>query len=299
MKAGIAALSLGLLAALAPWAPAQTAPAPAAPAMVLVPGGSFAMGATDEESYVAEEPVHRVSIRPFYLGAKEVTVAEFRAFAESSGYRSQAESGSGAWVLSGKTFVLDPAASWRSPGFAQAGDEPALCLSWNDAAAYCNALSAAQGLAPAYRASGGTWSRVPGANGYRLPTEAEWEYAAGGGAARSPGRYPGKGGPGALGWDLDNSGGRSHPVGQKSPNALGLFDLCGNAWEWCDDFYGQRYYRESPAEDPPGPAAGATKCARGGSWASRPRNCRITQRYARDPGQSFSYLGFRLARSAE
>ena len=88
-------------------------------------------------------------------------------------------------------------------------------------------------------------------------------------------------------------------MGLKSPNALGLFDLCGNAWEWCDDFYGQRYYAESPAADPAGPAAGLTKSARGGSWASRPRNCRITQRYARDPGQSYSYLGFRLARSAE
>jgi formylglycine-generating enzyme len=296
MKARFLAIALCFLAALA--LPAQAA-AQASPAMVLVPGGTFSMGAADDESYVAEEPTHPVSLRPFYLGAKEVTVAEFRSFAESTGYRSQAERGPGAWILSGKTFALDPAASWRSPGFAQADDEPVLCVSWNDAIAYCNALSLAQDLEPAYRGSDGLWTRVAGANGYRLPSEAEWEYAAGGGATRTPGRFPGKGAPALLGWELENSGGRSHPVGLKSPNALGLFDLCGNAWEWCDDFYGQRYYAESPEADPAGPASGATKCVRGGSWASRPRNCRVTQRYARDPGQSYSYLGFRLARSAE
>jgi sulfatase modifying factor 1 len=278
-----------------PLAPQESVPL-TSPAMIYVEGGSFEMGMKDDESYVAEEPIHTVELDSFFLGVWEVTVEQFRAFAEETGYMTQAELGAGAWILSGKVFVLDPAASWRAPGFVQTENEPVLCVSWNDAVAYCNALSAAQGFDPAYEDSTGSWSRVPGSDGYRLPSEAEWEYAAYGGKLRSAARYPGKGSASLLGWELENSGGRSHPVGLKPANALGFTDLCGNAWEWCDDNFGQRYYEESPRKNPGGPEWSMTKSARGGSWASRPRNCRITQRYAREPDQAYSYLGFRVAR---
>jgi formylglycine-generating enzyme required for sulfatase activity len=268
-----------------------------APEMVLAEGGSFSMGARDGNSYVAEEGIHRVELSGFFIAAREVRLAEFREFAGRTGYLTDAERGAGAWILSGGSFRLSSGASWRDPGFVQSENDPALCVSWNDAVEYCLYLSAVQGLPPAYARTDAGYLLLPESTGYRLPTEAEWEYAARGGkkAAHSP--YPGSGPIESLGWYLDDSGGRSHPVGALKPNALGLYDMCGNAWEWCQDYFSADYYLESPVQDPPGPASGLTRCARGGSWANRYRNCRLSQRYARPPGESYSYMGFRLARS--
>ncbi len=275
----------------------------AKPDMVFVPGGQYLMGAKDGNSYVAEEFIHPVRLSGFYIGRKELSLAEFRAFVEASGYQSDAERTGGAWLLSSGVFTKDPQGSWKNPGFRQEESEPVLCLSWNDALQYCNWLSLNQGYKPSYTMHDGQWRLDSSASGYRLPTEAEWEYAARGGAATASGSrdniYPGRGDIGALAWYLDNAASRSHPAGLKAPNILGIFDLSGNAWEWCHDFFSQDFYRSSPSQDPQGPEAGLTRSARGGSWASRARNCRVSQRYARPPGESYSYLGFRLARSAE
>ncbi len=131
---------------------------------------------------------------------------------------------------------------------------------------------------------------------YRLPTEAEWEYAAGGGAEHQ--RWAGTDDESALGefaWYRGNSVNRPHPVGQKSPNLFGLFDMSGNVYEWCADWYDADYYRESPADNPPGPASGSYRVARGGSWILDPRIAGVTFRLKSLPSRRRSYLGFRPA----
>jgi formylglycine-generating enzyme required for sulfatase activity len=262
-------------------------------------GGAFLMGSNDSQSYLAEEPPHRVTLKPFLAAAREVTVAEFRAFAETSGYASTAERSGGAWTLGDDgLFAFAAGASWRDPGFPQGGDEPVVCVSWEDAVAYCDWLSLLQGLEPAYSRSGEEWSCDWSSRGYRLPTEAEWEFAARAGrAAKDKGPFGGVAKAEAAGWVLGNSGGRTRAVGSKPANANGLYDVCGNVFEWCWDRFGQDYYALSPPTDPRGPEIGQTRVLRGGSWASRPRNARSTQRYARAPDEPSSYVGFRLFQS--
>ena len=132
---------------------------------------------------------------------------------------------------------------------------------------------------------------------YRLPTEAEWEYAA---RARTTGAYAGS--LDAMGWYDRNSGSQTHPVGQKQPNAWGLYDVHGNVWEWVEDWYGARYYRSSPASDPTGPPAGLFRVLRGGSWSDDAVYSRITFRSVAAPGYAQGTsdvdIGFRYVRQA-
>jgi formylglycine-generating enzyme required for sulfatase activity len=151
--------------------------------------------------------------------------------------------------------------------FAGCADCPVEMISWNDAQSYCAAL------------------------GKRLPTEAEWEYAARGGTSAA--RY---GDLDAIAWYKANSGGRTHPVGQKQPNAYGLYDMLGNVWQWCADIYDQRYYWDSPPDNPAGPDWGAYRVLRGGAWAFKPQLVRVSARYAYLPGLRHSYYGFRCVR---
>ena len=131
---------------------------------------------------------------------------------------------------------------------------------------------------------------------YRLPTEAEWEYAAGGGAAHQ--RWAGTDNESDLGefaWYRGNSMNRPHPVGQKSPNGFGLFDMSGNVYEWCADWYDADYYKNSPTDNPTGPATGSYRVARGGSWILDPRIAGVTFRLKALPSRRRAYLGFRPA----
>jgi len=135
---------------------------------------------------------------------------------------------------------------------------------------------------------------------YRLPTEAEWEYAAGGGAEHQ--RWAGTNNESDLGefaWYRSNSVNRPHPVGQKSPNLFGLFDMSGNVYEWCADRYGMDYYRTSPSDNPPGPETGSYRVARGGSWILDPRIAGVTFRLRSHPSRRRAYLGFRPALISE
>ena len=131
--------------------------------------------------------------------------------------------------------------------------------------------------------------RLPAGSVYRLPTEAEWEYGCRAGTA---GDYAGD--LGALAWYKDNSGGKTHAVGTKRANGWGLYDMHGNVWEWCHDWYDSGYYAESPAADPTGPATGSSRVIRGGSWDSDARNCRSANRFRSEPVNRLSNLGFRL-----
>ncbi|MCI0554543.1 MAG: formylglycine-generating enzyme family protein, partial [Anaerolineae bacterium] len=137
-------------------------------AMVRIPGGTFQMGSTEGESN--EQPVHEVYVNDFYMGKYEVTVGDFRKFVNATGYRTEAEQGDGAYVWTGSSWEKKSDANWKNPYFAQSDDHPVVCVSWNDAVAYCNWLSGQENLTPCYSGSGNSTTCNFDANGYRLPT---------------------------------------------------------------------------------------------------------------------------------
>ena len=129
---------------------------------------------------------------------------------------------------------------------------------------------------------------------YRLPTEAEWEYAARGGNKSRGYKYAGGNNIDEVAWYDGNSGERTHPVGKKRPNELGLYDMSGNVWEWCSDWYDEDYYGNSPQNNPQGPASGSSRVFRGGSWLNYAILCRSASRYYSTPDSRYGLIGFRL-----
>ena len=285
-------------AASAASAAARPSPGPACPArlvarsvgmtLVRIEPGEFPMGARSDDSQAlpSDRPRHRVRIsRPFFLGEKEVTVAQFRAFADQTGRLTTAETkpaDGGPWggfVVDPKTNqkVRKPGVSWRNPGLKswQADDEPVLQVSWDDAVAFCEWLSAREG-------------RV-----FRLPTEAQWEFAC---RAGSDGRWCFGDDPARLdqyAWNPGNAGFRFHPVGKLRPNAFGLFDMHGNAWEWCGDAFGP--YDDAEAVDPLGPSDSGERVLRGGSIGRDRLDRRgSASRHKAPPDVSYLSYGFRV-----
>ena len=239
------------------------------PPMIQIPGGRFTMG--DPSGEVDERP-HEVQLDPFTMDEFLVTQEEF------------------------ERVTGENPARWRG------SRNPVEQVRWSDAVRYCNARSSAEGFQPCYDLE--TWACDLGASGYRLPTEAEWEYAC---RAGTGSRYVFGAEPKKLkhyAWMKENSGGRSRPVGKKLPNAWGLYDMYGNVWEWCNDFYAVDYYEESPKANPKGPEEGDNKVLRGGCWKSGPEECRSSYRYNEAPGYTdicFGYdiYGFRCVRSLQ
>jgi formylglycine-generating enzyme required for sulfatase activity len=244
--------------------------------LVKIPAGEFDMGAAEGErdekrikalmkemgkvAVVAadgepdEKRVHRVRIgRPFFLGRTEVTNAQWKQVMGSVPSRSQAD------------------------------DHPVERVSWHDAVAFCDTLSAL----PAERSAG----RV-----YRLPTEAEWEYACRAGTTTKFSFGDDAERLGEHGWYFENAGGETRAVGTLRPNPWGLHDMHGNVWEWCGDWYGE--YGTAAETDPPGPSAGGVRVDRGGGWSSYIKACRSSSRAASDPSRRYGFLGLRLALSA-
>ena len=265
--------------------------------LALIPTGEFWMGSPDNDTYAGhgEKPQHRVRItRPFYLGATEVTVGQFRRVMENADYRTDGEREGGlVWNDSSNQWSPDRRRTWRSPGFEQTDDHPVVQVSWVDAVVFCNKLSKLEGLRPNYQLAG-----EPGSDGegYRLPTEAEWEYAC---RAGGPTRYCFGDDASSLGeyaWFRDNSGGRTHPVGEKRANAYGLRDMHGNVEEWCSDWEDDDYYRRSPTDNPPGPPTGGIREQRGGTFGYEAGAARL-RRWANGPHFRVPNLGFRVARS--
>jgi formylglycine-generating enzyme required for sulfatase activity len=235
--------------------------------MILVPGGAFTMG--DKQGDVDEEP-HEVYIDSFYIDKYPVTQEEYE-----------------------KVMGENPS-RWKGR------KNPVEQVRWSDAVKYCNARSRREGLQPCYDLE--TWECNFDANGYRLPTEAEWEYACRAGTKTSYSFGDDSKKLRNYAWFKENSSGRPRPVGQKLPNPWGIHDMYGNVFEWCNDFYKVDYYQESPEKNPRGPESGDTKIVRGGSWNSPPDKCRSSYRYNENPGYSdvcFGYdiYGFRCVRN--
>jgi len=235
--------------------------------LVLIPAGEFLMGSPDsnKEAQNDEKPQHRVRItQPFYMGATEVTQGQYRAIAGQI-----------------------PSA------FTGSDDLPVDSISWDDAIAFCNTLSVRVGLKQ-YYAHGGAPSTDEG--GYRLPTEAEWQYACRAGSTTRFGFGDDAANLGEFAWYKDNSGGRTQPVGQKRPNAWGLYDMHGNLWEWCTDWYDAKYYGQSPDTDPPGPSKADARVILGAGWSSGSESFRVADRGWFAPGRGKSNHGFRVVR---
>ena len=275
--------------------------------MVLIPPGEFLMGSTDEQVEAAlkvaeeikadqgvkdriqkaERPQHRVVItKPLLMGATEVTIGQFKKFS-ATGYQTEAEKAEMAAKAAppqtpapGQPASKPPAPipTYLNPGYAVTDDSPAAYITWNDAVAFCQWLSEQEKTT------------------YRLPTEAEWEYACRGGTTT---QYS-FGDDVALleqyGWYSKNAGGKANPVGTKLPNAFGLHDMHGNLYEWCSDFYEEKWYEKSLLDDPNGPASGSSRVLRGGYWSFTASYCRSAYRGSNTPSNRLYNYGFRCVR---
>lgn len=230
------------------------------PAMVLVPAGAFNRG-NDEKKQIVQ------LTQPFLLARYPVTQAQWRAVMGS-----------------------DPPELY----FKGKDHNPVESVNWFEAVAFCNKLSKLAGLGEAYSIKGENIELIKDAKGYRLPTEAEWEYAARGGPLSNGYEYAGSNDLDEVGWYGGNSNDSTQPVGQKKPNELGLFDMSGNVWEWCWDWYNVKYYAESPEKNPKGPEKGSDRVLRGGSWYSSADSCRTADRGSGDPSYRINRYGFRV-----
>lgn len=289
--------------------------------LVLVPAGEFLMGSSEtnaelveaygayhpnvekstlEADFALEHPQHRVRIsEPFYLGIHEVTVGQFRRFVDAEGYRTDAErNGSGSLGTEDSRRGQESEYTWRSTayaGFVRPDDHPVIHVSWNDAMAFCRWLSRQEDVT------------------YRLPTEAEWEYACRAGTTTR--YYHGDNVEGlTLTANVADAILRAEsgvaiairgidgyqftaPVGTFRPNRFGLYDMHGNVSEWCADWFDSEYYGDSPLEDPPGPSEGSRRVLRGGDCYNGPAACRSAFRSAASPDYREGFTGFRVVRS--
>jgi eukaryotic-like serine/threonine-protein kinase len=247
-----------------------------------IPAGTFLMGsrAEDRQALPAEKPQHRVQItRSFYLGVYELTQAQYQA------------------VMGTNPSFHSPTGGGKPKVAGESTDQhPVENVSWHDAVLFCNKVSQMEGIKPFYSIDGKN-VRVPewSGTGYRLPTEAEWEYACRAGTTTPFSFGDDQKSIGEHAWCLDNADSKTHPVGKKKPNNFGLFDMHGNVFELCWDWLGESYYKQSSALDPTGVERFGFKVSRGGSWNTLPRYCRSAHRQKSQDVIQLSYLGFRLA----
>lgn len=227
--------------------------------MVYVEGGTFTMGATSEQSGEAgsnESPAHSVTLDSYYIAECEVTQAQWQKIMGTTVYQ-QRDKANTSWPMRG------------------VGDShPMYYISWEEAQNFCRELSAITGKA------------------YLLPTEAQWEYAARGGKHSKGYKYSGSYTIDAVAWYSDNSGSTTHPVKQKRANELGLYDMSGNVWEWCSDWYG--LYSSSSQNNPTGASSGQYRVLRGGSWYYITQYCRSSKRGYYTPSNRYNNYGFRV-----
>ena len=227
--------------------------------MIWVEGGEFMMGCTSEQSDCGddEKNVRRVKVDGFYIGMLEVTQAQWEAVMGTSIYQQRDKANT----------------SWPMRGVGR--DYPMYYVSWEEAMEFCRLLSNKTGKT------------------YTLPTEAQWEYAARGGKKNDGTKYAGSNLIDAVAWYSDNSGSSTHPCGSKRANALGIYDMSGNVWEWCKDWYSSSY-TSYDTNNPTGPSSGSNRVNRGGGWYNRAGGCRVAYRNYSAPGDRSYLLGFRV-----
>ena len=256
------------------------------PEMIFVEGGRFMMGCTNEQGVMCsedEKPVHMVMLDDFEIGKFEVTLEQFAAFVTATKYTTDGERMGESWA-NDSVWRYVKGVNWRhtTEGKRKPIEEyheyPVLYVSWNDAIAYCNWLSQETGET------------------YRLPTEAEWEYAARGGQESKGYRYAGADKLKEVGWYFKNSGYKVNKIGQKKANELGIHDMSGNVWEWVSDWYAEGYYTRSETDKPIGPEHGQLRVLRGGCWRSYQRYGRVSYRLGDIDTRSYAYFGFRVVR---
>ncbi|MGE3818347.1 MAG: formylglycine-generating enzyme family protein [Isosphaeraceae bacterium] len=238
--------------------------------MRLIPSGTFPRGSEDgdEDADSDEKPLREITIsQAFRLSAHEVTQGQYRQ------------------VMGDK----------NPSRFKASDDLPVENVSWFDAVTFCNRLSEMEGKRPCYRIVGESVTILPNGDGYRLPTEAEWEYACRGGSRTKWFFGDAADRLGDFAWFKGNAESKTHPVGRKRPNGFGLYDMLGNVWEWCQDSYDSSYYKKSPEVDPPGPAGASPRVNRGGSRDILPARCRPANRGRIAPESRIYFLGFRVA----
>ena len=231
--------------------------------LIPIPAGNFLMGSSNEDE--DERPLHKVTLDAFRICDTEITQIQYETVMGSNpAYNKEYE------------------------------NNPVERVTWFDAISFCNKLSEKLGLESCYNLSSGECDMTK--NGFRLPTEAEWEYACR--SATGSEYYTGDGPRVVVGaaWFVANSQEKSHQVGRKTPNAWGLYDMHGNVWEWCNDWYGKDYYGKSPEKNPAGPSSGSDRVIRGGSWIENAKGCRSARRKGFNPKKDYSDIGFRIVR---
>ena len=243
------------------------------PETVFIEAGTYIMG-IGESKYFDEFPAHKVKVNDFYIGKYEVTIGEFTGFCRTAGLS------------------------------LPEGDEnmPITNVSWNDAAMYCNWLSRLNHLDKCYKILRSpktgrikiTFDKT--ANGYRLPTEAEWEYVARGANKGKHYAYCGSNNPDEVAW-YAGTGKMLHPVGEKKANDAGVYDMSGNAQEWVYDVYNKDYYKKRVYDYPINDTGGIKRVSRGGSYDSTAEGLRISKRYYNEPDFKAKNLGFRIAKN--
>jgi len=305
---------------------------------VSIPSGTFVMGDSFNEGYGYERPVHIVTLLgSFYMTKFEITNGQYCAFLNATQTRvvngtvySRTDERNtypyfDTWAASPTYSQIDFTAgtgvghdrySVRLKGRSDMSNDPVVCVSWYGAVVYCNWRSQQEGKDPCYNLS--TWACDFRKNGYRLPTEAEWEDAARGGLSVK--RFPWgdkishkeanynstwAGGSPVYFYDESSNEGfhpiwndgivpYTSPVGSFPANGYGLYDMAGNVWEWCNDWFSESYYGISPTTDPKGPSTGSTRILRGGSWNYDALNCRVSARSGSAPKDRYGNCGFRL-----
>ena len=287
--------------------------------MVFIKGGTFMTGCTaeqDDDCGSNEKPVRQVRLSDYYLGRTEVSRGEFREFIHTTAYQTTADKEGNAFGLKDGKWGAHEGLNWINIGFPQTDEHPVIGVSWYDAVEYCNWKSQQESLNPCYIINSEKITCNWSANGYRLPTEAEWEFA-----ARSRGKgykYAwGNGSPdgnirdesykkevssGFIWEGYNDNFVYTSPVGKFEQGDLGLADMTGNVWDWCWDWcwdwYDSEYYENNPQQNPKGADSGSGRVLRGGSWRDIPSNQRVTCLNGSSPSFRYGNIGFRLSRAA-